>query len=194
MTRKTKIILTGAQGTGKTTINNALEPILKEIFKDIEIIDSMSEKFFNKEDFKDLNSHRYIEAQQNIYNYAKSQYLSDQNFLSSRGFADSYAYLKHSLDMTNKQIFRDMIKENFENNKKLMRSGRIYTFYVPIEFDIEAKDLRSTSKKFQKEMDDNIKDFLVGTGTIFTEVTGTVKQRVRKILRELGLDPELYQG
>lgn len=191
--RKVKIILTGAAGTGKTTLNKALQPILEQEYDNLEIIDSMSEKFFKKEDFEDLNSDRYLQAQKNIYEYAKNQYLADRNILSSRGFADSYAYIKHSYDKTFKKEFQDLIKENFENNKKLMLSSRVYTFYIPIEFEIEGKELRSTNKEFQKETDRNIKEFLDGTRTIYTTVTGSVKQRVKQVLKVLGIDASKYK-
>jgi len=191
-----KIILTGAQGTGKTTLNNAIKDIVSIHYPGIKIIDSMSEKFFNKDDFKDVSSKRYLEAQKKIYEYASSEYLANTSFLSSRGFADSYAYLKHSLDKTMKEDFRELISLNFKNNKKLLEdnNSRVYTFYVPIEFEIESKDLRSDSKKFQKEIDNNIKEFLEGTRTVHTTVTGSVKQRARQILRVLKINPEEYQG
>lgn len=188
--RKTKIILTGAQGTGKSTLNEALQNRLAIEFPGIKFIDSMSKKFFKKKDFKDLFSDDYLKAQQKIYEYASSEYLADNEFLSSRGFADSYAYLIHSYEITHKQEFKDLIKRNFRNNKDLINSREfnVYTFYVPIEFEIEGKNLRSTDKKFQKEIDRNIKEFLDRSQTLYTTVHGSVKERVNQILKTLHLE------
>ena len=188
--KKIKIILTGAQGTGKSTLNEALRGRLSLEFPDIKFIDSISADFFDKEDFKDLQSDKYLSAQQRIYEFASGEYLSDGSYLSSRGFADSYAYLKYSLDKTGRSEFRELISLNFANNKKLINDSRyrIYTFYIPIEFEIESKDLRSTNIEFQKETDDNIRDFLEGSNTLYSTVRGTVQQRVNQVLRQLKLD------
>ena len=54
--------------------------------------------------------------------------------------------------------------------------------YLPIEFDIEKKDLRSTDKSFQREIDENIRYFLDVTKTNYHIITGTPEERVKKVL------------
>ncbi len=179
-----KIILSGAQGSGKTTLNLALSSVLNSESRRFKIIDSMSKKFFKKEDFADLSSQGYLDAQRKIYDFASKEYLEDTSFISSRGFADSYAYLKHSFDVTGKKEFADLIDLNYKNNRELLSNQGTYIFYVPVEFEIRSKDLRSTNKDFQTEIDTNIKYFLDKT-SVYETVHGTVEQRVNQILEQL---------
>jgi len=175
-----KIIFVGAQGTGKTTMNN----IISSYLPDYRVIDSMSEKFFKKDFFKDVNSDRYLRAQIDIYNYASSEYLQNADIISSRGFADSYGYVKHSLDQTGKEEFREIIRRIFLDQEALLKQDVVH-FYFPIEFDIESKELRSTNKEFQEKTDKNILKFLKMTDTPFYEVRGTVEDREKYILKIL---------
>ena len=183
---KYRIILTGAQGTGKTTLNN----ILHEFLPDYKVIDSMSAQFFTKELLKNINSPEYMKAQNDIYDFAEAQYLEDVPYISSRGFADSYAYLNHSKGKSACGVYDELLKRNFMNQKKLLRASenRVYHFYTPIEFEIESKELRSSNKVFQKEIDESIVEFLNGTKTPYTTLSGTPKQRVSQVLRTLGLE------
>jgi hypothetical protein len=172
-----RILIQASQGTGKSTLNNHLMKTDK--FKDYTQIDSMSEKFFKKDDFKDLSSWKYYEAQMKIFAFASNEYLNQDDYISSRGFADSYAYAKHAYEKTGNKAFKNImyISQNYQS--LLMEDLHIY---IPIEFELKKKALRSSSIDFQLEIDSNIKEFLKLTETNYYTVTGTPDERVKKIL------------
>jgi len=175
-----KIVLTGSAGSGKTTMNKIISTYLPEY----KIIDSMSEKFFKKEFFKDIHSDEYLQAQLDIYEFAEREYLENIEYISSRGFSDSYAYLNHSYDVTGKEEYKELIERNFKNQKELLKDDVIH-FYFPPEIPLVKKDLRSTNKEFQEETDKNILSFLKETDTEYYDVRGTIEERTERILSVL---------
>lgn len=144
-----KIFLTGAHGTGKSTINNRLVNELK-----LNQLDSITNKFAKtKNIFK--NSELLLEFQTKFTIYCLNHYINDDNFISSRYLADMYAYCKYEYDKGFKEYktFMDLLLQSAKYAKG-------YVIYVPIMFDIEGSDIRSSNKDFQKEIDNNIKEFL----------------------------------
>lgn len=172
-----RIIFAGAQGTGKSTINKELSNILK-----LKSIDSMSEKFFKKDDLKNISAKNFLSAQLKIFAYASNEYLNQDNYISSRGFADSFAYCKHVYEKGfHIAIMNSIMNLAYENHRIL---DAIY-FYLPIEFPLESKELRSSNLDFQKEIDYNIKYFLDITNTPYITVSGSIQERLDIILKIL---------
>ena len=174
-----RLIFTGSQGTGKSTLND----IISKKYPELKVHDSISNKFFNKETFKNIFSEEYKEAQKNIYDYASEIGLQD-NYISSRGFPDSYAYLTHSYEKTKDVDYLDILERNVINQKTLNDSEELTIFfYVPIEFENESKELRSANMEFQMEVDANILKFLHDTDTRYYTIRGSIDERVQEITR-----------
>jgi len=179
-----KIILTGAQGTGKSTLNRELTKILQSEIKSVKSIDSMSKKFFKKEHLKNIESKEFLDAQLKIFAYASNEYLNTDSYISSRGFSDSYAYCKHVLD---KNLHTEAMSNIISLAKQYHSILECKIFYIPIEFSLESKDLRSTNAAFQREIDSSIKEFLDSTSTKYITIHGTVQQRLDIILENIKL-------
>ena len=82
-----RILLSGAHGVGKSTLNKSLLDILPGYIS----LDSISAKFLKSKD--DLKNPEKLRTFQTIISlYCFSKYLSLSNFISSRSLADTYAY------------------------------------------------------------------------------------------------------
>lgn len=173
-----KIFLTGAQGTGKTTLNKQLYEIDK--IKKLECLDSTSHKFAKSKDvFKKPET--LLEFQTKLFAHCMEQYLNHDNFISSRYFADMYAYCKYEYDKGFKEYktFMDAV---------LLASKYIegYIIYVPIMFEVEGTNMRSADKNFQKEIDNNIKEYLDLSGLKYYTIK-TLDNRVSEVLNYINL-------
>lgn len=169
--QKKRIILTGAQGTGKTTLMNALTTdgtraishIRKHAAETNIDISSVSEKG-QKEFFKSL----------------KKELSSKRNYVSDRGLTcvAAYTYSKALYGEISKKIadkqYLDIIKFHTENPDILL-------VYVPIEFELEDDGTRSTDPAFQAKIDFLIKNLLTTTGIKYITVTGSVEERLAQI-------------
>lgn len=169
--QKKRIILTGAQGTGKTTLMNALTTdgtrtishIRKHAAeKNIDITTASAEG--QKEFFKSL----------------KKELSSKRNYVSDRGLTcvAAYTFDKAIAGEISKKIadkqYMDIIKFHTENPDILL-------VYVPIEFEIEDDGTRSIDQIFQNKIDFLIKNLLDTCNIPYITVSGTVEERKAQI-------------
>lgn len=179
-----KIILVGAQGTGKSTICSRLS---KEL--DIELVDSISSRFIkDKSLFDNLYSIEYKNFQAKLFSYASDIYLNKESFISSRGFADSYAYLLHTYNKTSDMTYYylSVVSEIFE--RSLQTQEDYHLFYTPIEFELENSNniFRSQDIDFQREVDEYIRVFLKKSDIKYTKISGGIEDRldiIRGVIR-----------
>ena len=169
--QKKRIILTGAQGTGKTTLMNALATdgtrtishIRKHAAEQNIDITTASEAG-QKEFFKSL----------------KKELSSKRNYISDRGLTCVAAYTFEkaiagdiSRKVSDKQ-YVDIIKFHNDNPDILI-------VYLPIEFEVEDDGVRSVDKAFQMKIDFLIKNLLDTAKIPYITATGTVEERVAQI-------------
>ena len=169
--QKKRIILTGAQGTGKTTLMNALAAdgtrtishIRKHAAEHNIDITTASEAG-QKEFFKSL----------------KKELSSKRNYISDRGLTCVAAYTFEkaiagdiSRKISDKQ-YVDIIKFHNDNPDILI-------VYLPIEFEVEDDGVRSIDKAFQMKIDFLIKNLLDTAKIPYITATGTVEERVAQI-------------
>ena len=160
-----KIILTGSQGTGKST----LAKILSSDFN-LKMIDSVTAEF--AENTKSLDDFEFFKKfQTKVVSRYSDLLLNTENYVSSRGFADVFAYSTYKkLDK-----LADFCKFCQSYNDAII-------FYVPIKFGIESKPLRSADKGFQNDIDKLILEFLNETNTsYYTIETLSVDDRINEI-------------
>lgn len=155
------ILCSGSHGTGKSTFALKLGEFLKE--RGYTLSDSVSEKFFKREDFK--NAERMPRLQEKFSDY-QMKIFSGREFgmdtISSRSYGDIWAYTKHLYETSKDPAYLDQletIESNFKEALELIQDGRMLVVYFPIRFEIEGKELRSTNQEFQNEIDLKIQEF-----------------------------------
>ena len=180
-----KIILTGAHGTGKTTVLNIFEesgwPVITEVVRRL-----------NKDAGVKINEDGDCSGQQAIFDTYK-ELLQQDNYVSDRGLTDVIAYTKYLCDEG--KIDKSLFEEQFEQFKEFHKNNSdiLYCFF-PIEFDIEDDNVRSTAKEFQKKVNDNIRWIIseIGmtsdTGINFITVSGTPEERFQMIQDTIEFD------
>ena len=154
------VLFSGAHGTGKSTSLYDCVENFPNIFEGFRIADSLSEKFFSKEDFKNpdvLKEKQSAFTQYQLDTWA-GKTMGDK-VISSRSYADIWAYTKY-------QYLRDGFDEYLEQlsiieeaaKSAILRANTMFV-YFPIAFEITGKELRSTNVEFQQTIDGYIKEF-----------------------------------
>ena len=167
-----KIILTGAQGTGKSTI-------LKEFqLEGYNVITEVVRNFANKgiKINEDGNSH----GQKLIFDEYVNLFNSNPSFVSDRGLTDVLAYTKYLYyedKVSSIEYMREMdkLKKFHDNNKDI-----VY-IYFPIEFPLKDDGVRSMSETFREEIDKNIVNILRSFHIPYITVTGSIQKRMQTI-------------
>jgi predicted ATPase len=173
MAKKTvkRIILTGAQGTGKTTLMNELAKdgvrTISHIRKtaaennlDISIATEEGQKIYFKTLKKELSS--------------KRSYVSDRGLTCIAAYTFDKAVSGEISKKTADKQYMDLVKFHNENPDVLL-------VYVPIEFNIEDDGERSIDPDFQLKIDFLIKNILDTSGIKYITVNGSVEDRVSQI-------------
>jgi len=174
-----KIGILGAQGTGKTTLAEALAkkfgyPLILEIAREVmaEIgIDSPRELKGNPEKGKDFQMKclgRQIEEEK-----------KHENFISDRTTIDNAAYwMKWHAHENPSPVNIGYYTLAWKNAKKYD-----LLVYVPPEFPLVDDGCRSINKAYQREMDFLIKLLLGSWGKNYITVEGTLKERVAQVVK-----------
>lgn len=165
---KKRIILTGAQGTGKTCLMNALA------------YDGTRTLSIARETANELGwppADDQIETyQKDLFAKALNALSSKKNYISDRGLTCIAAY-------TFDGALAEKIAKNTADNQylKLQKFHQdnpdVLVVYVPIEFELKGDGLRSTDVVEQARIDFLIKNILDTAGIKYITVTGTIEER-----------------
>lgn len=167
-----KIIFTGAQGTGKTSVLNEF----KEKGHDVvtEVVRNLSKKGVK------INKDGDEKSQTKIFNEYKKIFSEKQDFISDRGLIDVVAYTvylarhgKVSEEFANKQIK--------QLHKFVINNMDFFYCYFPIEFEVVDDGVRDLDEEFRNEISEIILSLLGALGLSFILVTGTLEERVGKV-------------
>lgn len=154
------VLFSGAHGTGKsTTLYDCVENF-PGIFGDFQIADSLSEKFFNKEDFK--NPEVLKEKQSAFTQYQLDTWAGKtmgSKVISSRSYADIWAYTKYQYHRDGYPEYLEQLSIIEEAAKRAILRANTMFVYFPIVFEITGKELRSTNVEFQQTIDGYIREF-----------------------------------
>lgn len=169
--QKKRIILTGAQGTGKTTLMNALAADGTRTISHIR-------KFAAEQDIDISTASEY--GQKEFFKSLKKELSSKRSYISDRGLTcvAAYTFEKAISEVISKKVadkqYMDIVKFHTDNPDILL-------VYVPIEFPIEDDGTRSIDPEFQKKIDFLIKNILDTSGIKYITVTGSVEERLAQI-------------
>ena len=167
-----KILLTGTQSTGKSTV-------LKEFENDGWDVITEVVRNLSKEGIK-INEMGDEEGQMKIFDTYKELLNGNKIYISDRGLTDVAAYTWYLVckgkvhpSILWKQL--EDIDDFFENNRDVL------VCYFPIEFPVVDDGVRSVDEEFRKQIDNYIKDILDTREIPYITVTGTVEERVNQI-------------
>lgn len=171
-----KVIFTGAQGTGKTSVMDALPDSLYKI-------KGVTRKVITE---KNLTINEYSDncSQKHIFDAYEHELTVNDNYIAERGLIDVLAYSLSRLKAN--RCSPTLIETQYEHLIKFSENNKDVVYvYFPIEFEIVSDGTRSIDKEFQKEIDDIIYEILEAMktryGIKFITVSGSVEERAKQI-------------
>lgn len=164
-----RIILTGSQGTGKSTILNHYKeqfPVITEVVRNL-----------SKEGVK-INEMGDEKGQHKIFStYVKL--LKKKNYISDRGLTDVYSYSIYHFEQG--KLSLDELSYEAGELDKLAQDKSILWIYFPIEFDVVDDGVRSVDEEYRRFIDQSIKNTLDSFGIEYLTVHGSVGERIKQI-------------
>lgn len=172
-----RVIFTGAQGTGKTTMLNFFPKELQ--------ITNVSRNL-SKQGVK-INKLGDDESQKAIFD-AYYELLTKDDYVSDRGLTCVMGYSTWLYE--NGKMSEDEFNREMNLFKEFNKKYPAVYFYFPIEFKAENDGLRSCDEEYRKQIDYNIHGLLLENhiDMPFFEVRGTIEERkeyINKILNVL---------
>lgn len=189
-----KVVMVGAQGTGKTTILSALQTVHVFCFRQFQFITEVVRELVKTNGIK-INEQGDDHTQKLIFNeYLRKFKEAQQPYISDRGLIDVYSYTQYLYGQKN--VSWDCMQEidasmnNFYFGKQKEKKTGILHIYFPIEFGVVDDGVRSVNEDFRTRIDDLIVNNLnqyVHEDFIF-EVSGSANLRFQNIFNVI------YQG
>ena len=171
-----RIVFTGAQGTGKTTIlnvykdrgNNVITEVVRKLAKKGVKINKDGDEKGQTKIFKEYE--KVLSA------------ITETGYISDRGLIDVTAYTiylaKHG------KVSKEFAEKQIKKLQKFRMTHPDITYcYFPIEFDVVADEVRDTDEQFRADIDALIQYLLKVCEITPIIVRGTVEERVAKVDR-----------
>lgn len=171
-----RIALIGSHGTGKTSIVNELFRITK-----IPVIEELARGYnLNTSDMYEYEEFQHILLLEQIKSETL-RILLEGSFISDRSSIDSVAYYF----LKCKEI--SSIEDRRRYVEVAVHNSLHYThlFYVPIEIPLKPDGFRFESKRFQRDIDDMIKQLIQDYDMNIITLTGSLDERIKKTLEEI---------
>lgn len=171
-----RIVFTGAQGTGKTTVLKEFES------KGLKVITEVVRQLASKG--VKINKDGDEKGQTKIFKEYKDilSELSVDGYISDRCMVDVLAYTMYLAEQG--KVTDEFVQKQKKQLVKFKNENPDIAYcYFPIEFDVVADGVRDTDEDFRKAIDINIRKILVEVGIQPIIVKGTVEERVAKVQR-----------
>lgn len=175
--QKKRIIITGAHGTGKTTLMNALaEDGTRTI--------SQVDRKVVEENGWGHSENTNTDCQKAIYKAIKKELSSKRSYISDRGLSCVAAYTFNKV--LTEEIPKIVADKQYLDLEKFHKDNPdILVVYTPIEFPLVTDGVRSTDPQFQEQIDFLIKNILDTAQIPYITVTGSVEERKAQVEEEL---------
>ena len=175
-----KLILTGTQGSGKSTILNYFKEKGYNVIT--EVVRTLAK------DGVKINEMGDVEGQRRIFNEYVKLFSENESYISDRGLSDVTGYtFSHAIKEGDENgPLRKLADEQFLAVEEFHKNNPDITVcYVPIEFPVVDDGVRSTNEEFRSEIDFLIKNILDCANIPYHTITGTVEERINKVKKLL---------
>lgn len=166
-----KIVLSGSQSVGKTTVMNEIEksPMFQGHTFIREIVRTLMKKGIQINKGADHKSQVAIleEHYRNTFRYS--------SFVSDRGAIDAFAYA--TWDYLQGNYTLEQHKEHEQLFLSCLKAYEVY-FYIPPEFEIVPDGVRAVDKDYQHQIHEIFIELYRRYHISYVTVTGTVQERV----------------
>jgi len=174
-----RIAIVGSFSTGKTTLAELIArrlelPLLPEAAREVVALG-----------FK-LDKDATPETETLIFLKQYNNELSTERFVGDRSLIDVMAYAGWVLDNQPRSKEMSLWDECVQLAERRLRTAYSHVFYLPIEFPIVLDGLRPDDPEFQREIDRRILGLLDTHGIVHDTITGSIEERMDKILRMVG--------
>lgn len=173
-----RIAIVGSFSTGKTTLAEELAGIL-----DLPLLPETAREVVEL-GFK-LDKDATPETEALIFLKQYNNEISTPAFVGDRSLIDVMAYAGWVLENRPRTKEIALWQECEQLAERRLRGGYTDVFYLPIEFPIVPDGLRPLDPDFQKEIDERLLAILNYHDIPFTEVTGSVEDRLDQIQDKL---------
>lgn len=172
-----RIVFTGAQGTGKTTLLNVFKEKNYDVITEVVRNLSTNKKVKINKDGDEKSQKVIFKEYSNLLSK-----LSFDGYISDRCLVDVVAYTKYLAE--HGKVSMKLFEKQMKDLKKFVEATPdIIYCYFPIEFPVEDDGTRDTDEEYRKEIDNNIQEILNTMGIVSIRMTGSVEDRVKKMER-----------
>lgn len=171
-----RIVFTGAQGTGKTTVLNQIEASGKRVIT--EVVRNLASKGvkINKDGDEKGQAAIFKEYEKLLGEITAEGYFSD------RCLIDVVAYTMY-LHETGK-VSEKFLNKQIKTLQKFREANPDITYcYFPIEFPVVADGVRDMDEEFRAAIDRNIQKLMQICGVQPIYIRGSIEDRLQKIVR-----------
>ena len=169
---KKRIVITGAQGTGKTCLMNALATDGTRTM-------SIARDTANELGWPPADD-QVEKYQKDLFAKALKTFSSKKNYISDRGLTCIASYTFDGA-LEEKVAKKTADSQYLKLQKFHQDNPDVLVVYTPIEFAVEDDGLRSVDAAYQDRIDFLIKNILDTAGIKYITVTGTVEERVAQV-------------